>query len=320
MSGVVTGDAVVLGLQPARLPSRALAIFIDLVVVWIAYLLISVGLAVATSSLDTAARTAMSIASFVLVLVGAPIAVETLSHGRSLGKLACGLRVVRDDGGPIRFRHALVRGAMSVVEILMTFGIVACISSLVSERGRRIGDVFAGTLVVRERVSAARAVPVPPPPPWLVGRFTQLDLSGVPDELWLAIRQYLTRMHQLDAEVGLSMAERLADELAVRTGVPVPPGVPAAAYLAGVVNERQARDARRVFRAAQADPRGQGAMGVGSVPVGVVGPAAAVSPVAPGATVSPVAPLVPAAPVEPGTPEAEEPGGREPGTGFAPPA
>lgn len=142
----------------------------------------------------------------------------------------------------------------------------------------------------------------------------------MPDELWLAIRQYLTRMHQLDAEVGLSMAERLADELAVRTGVPVPPGVPAAAYLAGVVNERQARDARRVFRAAQADPRGQGAMGVGSVPVGVVGPAAAVSPVAPGATVSPVAPLVPAAPVEPGTPEAEEPGGREPGTGFAPPA
>ena len=94
----------------------------------------------------------MSIASFLLVLVGGPIAVETLSHGRSLGKLACGLRVVRDDGGPIRFRHALVRGAMGVVEILMTFGVIACIASLVSARGRRLGDVFAGTLVVRERM------------------------------------------------------------------------------------------------------------------------------------------------------------------------
>ncbi|MDN3293197.1 RDD family protein [Streptomyces ficellus] len=253
MNGVVTGDAVVLGLQPARLPSRALALAIDLVVVWAAYLLISVGLAVATASLDEAAVMAVSIATFLLVLVGAPIAVETLTRGRSLGKMACGLRVVRDDGGPIRFRHALVRGAIGVFEILMTFGVVACIASLVSARGRRIGDVFAGTLVVRERVPAARTVAVPPPPPWLVGRFAQLDLSAVPDDLWLAIRQYLTRMRQLDAEVGRALAERLADDLVALTGAPPPPGVPAVEYLAGVMNERQARDARRTFA-----PRGDG--------------------------------------------------------------
>ncbi|MEW2632663.1 RDD family protein [Streptomyces sp. NPDC048389] len=250
MSGIVTGDAVVLGLQPAKLPSRALALVIDLVVVWTVYLLVSIGLAVATASLDEAAVTAMSIASFLLVLVGGPIAVETLSHGRSLGKLACGLRVVRDDGGPIRFRHALVRGAMGVVEVLLTFGVIACIASLVSERGRRIGDVFAGTLVVRERVPAARGpMGPPPPPPWLVGRFAGLDLSGVPDTLWLAIRQYLTRMRQLDPAVSWSMAQRLAVDLADRTGTPAPVGVPPAAYLAAVVNERQARDARRAFAA-----------------------------------------------------------------------
>ncbi|MGW2564525.1 RDD family protein [Streptomyces sp. NPDC001514] len=268
MSGVVTGDAVVLGLRPARLPSRALALAIDLAVVWAAYLLISIGLAIATASLDEAAVTAMSIATFVLVLVGAPIAVETLSHGRSLGKMACGLRVVRDDGGPIRFRHALVRGAMGVVEILMTFGVIACIASLVSARGRRIGDVFAGTLVVRERVPAARAVPVPPPPPWLVGRFAELDLSGVPDELWLAIRQYLTRMNQLDAEVSLSLAGRLADDLVARTGAPAPAGVPAAAYLAAVVNERQAREARRAFAAAGAARAGVSGAAMTSMPDG----------------------------------------------------
>ncbi|MDI9886594.1 RDD family protein [Streptomyces sp. HNM0645] len=254
MSGVVTGDAVVLGLRPARLPSRALALVIDLALVWAAYLLISVGLAMATASLDEAAGTAVSIASFVLVVVGAPIAVETLSHGRSLGKLACGLRVVRDDGGPIRFRHALVRGAIGVVEILMTFGAIACIASLVSARGRRVGDVFAGTLVVRERVPAARSVYVPPPPPWLLGRFTELDLSGVPDDLWLAVRQYLTRMNQLDPEVGRSLAERLAVELAACTGTPVPAGVPAGAFLAAVVNERQTRDTRRAHAAAARNP------------------------------------------------------------------
>ncbi|WP_328860744.1 RDD family protein [Streptomyces sp. NBC_00306] len=268
MSALVTGDAVVLGLQSAKLPSRALAIVIDLVVVWAAYLFISIGLAVATASLDEAAVMAVSIASFLLVLVGAPIAVETLSHGRSLGKLACGLRVVRDDGGPIRFRHALVRGAMGVVEILMSFGVIACIASLVSARGRRIGDVFAGTLVVRERVPAARGNVLPPPPPWLVGRFTELDLSAVPDHLWLAIRQFLTRMRQLDPAVSWSMAERLASDLAERTGAPTPQGVPPAAYLAAVVNERQARDARRAF----------GAGGVGGAPMTGTGQMQAAAP------------------------------------------
>ncbi|MGQ4733143.1 RDD family protein [Streptomyces sp. Ju416(a)] len=271
MSELVTGDAVVLGLRPARLPSRALASAIDLAVTFAVFILVSVVLGIASAALDEAAVAAIGVASFLLVLIGGPVAVETLSHGRSLGKLACGLRVVRDDGGPIRFRHALVRGAMGLVEILLTFGALASIASLVSARGRRIGDVFAGTLVIRERVAATgRSVAVPPPPPWLVGRFAQLDLSGVPDELWSAIRQYLTRMQQLDPGVGRSIAERLAGELVARTGAAAPQGVPAAAFLAAVVHERQSRDARRVF----AGPRAGGYVEV---------PVAPVTPVATGA-------------------------------------
>lgn len=149
MSELVTGEAVALELLPAKLPSRALAVLLDVVAAMIAYVAVTVVLVMTTSSLDTAAQMALGIATFLLVPVGGPIAVETLSHGRSLGKLAFGLRVVRDDGGPIRFRHALVRGAIGVVEILMTFGTIASIASLVSARGRRLGDVFAGTLVVR---------------------------------------------------------------------------------------------------------------------------------------------------------------------------
>ncbi|WP_051853880.1 RDD family protein [Streptomyces sp. NRRL S-146] len=247
MSELVTGEAVALELRPARLPSRALAVLLDLVAAMAVYVAVTIVLVTSTASLDEAAQTALSIATFVLVLVGGPIAVETLSHGRSLGKMACGLRVVRDDGGPIRFRHALVRGLIAVIEILMTFGIVACIASFVSARGRRLGDVFAGTLVVRERIPVTRTGFVPPPPPWLAGRFSELDLSAVPDGLWLAVRQYLTRMQQLDPQVGWSMAERLASDLAERTGAPVPQGVPPAAYLAAVVQERQAREARRAF-------------------------------------------------------------------------
>ncbi|GCB48811.1 RDD family protein [Streptomyces sp. NL15-2K] len=262
MSELVTGEAVALELRPARLPSRALAVLIDLAVAMAAYIAVTIALVASTSSLDEAAQIALSIAAFLLVLVGGPIAVETLSHGRSLGKMACGLRVVRDDGGPIRFRHALVRGAIGAVEILMTFGVVACIASLVSARGRRLGDVFAGTLVVRERVPVTPMGFLPPPPPWLAGRFSELDLSAVPDGLWLAIRQYLTRMQQLDPRVGWGMAERLAADLAARTGAPVPQGVPPAAFLAAVVQERQARETRRAFGSGAA--AGRVATGAGS--------------------------------------------------------
>ncbi|MFF8999077.1 RDD family protein [Streptomyces achromogenes] len=266
MSELVTGEAVALELRPAKLPSRALAVLLDLVVAMVAYLVVVMVLVASTASLDEAAQTALSIASFLLVLVGGPIAVETLSHGRSLGKLAFGLRVVRDDGGPIRFRHALVRGAIGVVEILMTLGVVACIASLVSARGRRLGDVFAGTLVVRERIPAGRTGFVPPPPPWLVGRFTGLDLSAVPDGLWLAVRQYLTRMPQLDPRVSAGMAQRLAADLAGRTGASVPPDLPPAAFLAAVMHERQSREARHAF--------GGGPATGGGLPVGGFAPPA----------------------------------------------
>ncbi|WP_369247039.1 RDD family protein [Streptomyces sp. R41] len=323
MSELVTGEAVALELRPAKLPSRALAVLLDLAVAVAVYVIVTIGLVASTASLDDAAQLAISIASFVLVLVGGPIAVETLSHGRSLGKLACGLRVVRDDGGPIRFRHALVRGAVGVVEILMTFGIVACIASLVSARGRRLGDVFAGTLVVRERIPVGRMPFVPPPPPWLAGRFSGLDLSAVPDGLWLAIRQYLTRMHQLDPQVGGAMAERLAMDLAARTGAPAPQGVPSAAYLAAVMQERQAREARRAF--------GSGAAGItqpgpGGVP-SAVGPAAqsAGAPPSPFPHPYPSAPSAPSA--NPATaPQAPRPAVPQadrvdrPSTGFVPPA
>ncbi|MGW3359939.1 RDD family protein [Streptomyces bungoensis] len=322
MSELVTGEAVALELRPAKLPSRALAVLLDLIVAMVVYIALSIALVATTSSLDDAAQVALSIATFLLVLVGGPVAVETLSHGRSLGKLAFGLRVVRDDGGPIRFRHALVRGAIGVVEILMTFGVVACIASLVSARGRRLGDVFAGTLVVRERVPAARTGLVPPPPPQLAGQFASLDLSAVPDPLWLAVRQYLTRMQQLDPRVSWDMAQRLAADVAARTGAPVPQGVHPAAFLAAVVHERQARDARQAFGGAP-----QAA--VGGAPSGLT-PAATppgpVSPAWPQPQPQAQAPLPHTQPQPPSARPADG-SGSGPGsgagagsTGFAPPA
>lgn len=255
MSRLVTGDAVVLGLEPARLPSRALSALLDWTLAIGAYLLLAVVLLSTVLPLGAAAAQAARVALVVLVLVGGPIAVETLSHGRSLGKLVLGLRVVRDDGGPIRFRHALVRGVVGFVELLLTLGSVACVASLISARGRRLGDVFAGTLVVRERLPGGRATALPAPPPLLAGQLSVLDLSRVPEGLWLAVRQYLIRVRELDPRVARSLSVTLAADLAERIGAPPPAGVDPETYVAGVAAERQRRDTERAFGA----PAGRGA-------------------------------------------------------------
>ena len=156
---------------------------------------------------------------FVAVIVGYPVSFETLTRGRSLGKMALGLRVVREDGGPIRFRHALVRGLVGVVEFWMTGGSVALITSLASSKGKRVGDFLAGTVVVRERMPT-QAAPIAMMPPQLAGWASTLDLARVPDDLALAARQFLGRFQDLAPEVRESMGSRLAAAMAGVTSSP----------------------------------------------------------------------------------------------------
>jgi hypothetical protein len=178
------------------------------------------------------------------VLVGYPVTAETLSRGRTLGKLAMGLRVVRDDGGPIRFRHALVRGLAGFFVDFWALGILGAVAvfvSLSSVKGKRVGDMLAGTVVVRERMPPSTTAVVYMPP-WLAGWAAGLDLSRVPDGLALAIRNYLARQRDFTATAADMLAWRLAEDVHGCIGVPVPPGNRPADYLAAVLAERRARE------------------------------------------------------------------------------
>ena len=90
---VVTGDAVVLDVQIAQLPVRALSAMIDVTVVFIAYIIGVVLWAATLTQFDNALSAAVLVIFTVLALVGYPIAFETSTRGRSLGKMALGLRV-----------------------------------------------------------------------------------------------------------------------------------------------------------------------------------------------------------------------------------
>jgi uncharacterized RDD family membrane protein YckC len=242
---VVTGEAVALELRPASFATRALAVALDLVVMLAVGIIVSIVLGLALPDVDEAAARAITIVALVGVLVGLPVTVETLTRGRSLGKLAAGLRVVRDDGGPIRLRHALVRALLAVVEIIMTAGSVALITSLANVRGKRLGDLLAGTFVIRER-GGAMPPPLPPMPPELIAWAQQADLAAVPDALALGVRRFL------DGAQGLHPASRaqLGQELAAQVLSFVAPPPPAFAtperFLVAVLAERRRRDLTRL--------------------------------------------------------------------------
>ncbi len=245
---VVTGDAVILDVQVAQVPVRALAALIDITVVFICYVIGLVLWAATLSQLNSAFSAAVLIIFTVLALVGYPLIFEMATRGRSLGKLAMGLRVVSDDGGPERFRQALFRALSGVIEIWMFTGGPAVICSLISPKGKRIGDVFAGTLVITER--APRLPPPAPMPPQLASWASSLQLSGLGAQQAEIARQFLSRAGQLNPEVRAQMSHRITSEVVSRISPPPPPGTPALLILAAVLAERHRRELARLQVAA----------------------------------------------------------------------
>lgn len=256
MSDVVTGEAVALDLRIAQLPSRLTAALLDVLAMGVAYLVLILLLVQAgLGDADPALIAGISIVLIVLVFLGYPVTMETLTRGRSLGKLALGLRVVRDDGGPITFRHALVRGLVGLALerpgfFLVSLGpAVGMVVSMFSSRGKRIGDMAAGTVVLQERVpSRPLWTPVMPPP--LAWWAPTLDLAGFDDALALSVRQFLDRAGQLTAAAREALAADLVDEVRARTTPAPPPGTPGWAYLTAVLAERRRREEDRAARAA----------------------------------------------------------------------
>jgi uncharacterized RDD family membrane protein YckC len=245
---VVTGDAVVLDVQIAQLPVRALSALIDVTVVLMAYLIGVFLWALTLAQFDSALSGAVLVIFTMLAVLGYPVGFETATRGRSLGKMALGLRVVSDDGGPERFRQALFRALAGVVEIFIFAGGPAVICSLLSGKGKRIGDVFAGTVVISER--GPRLAPPPQMPPQLAWWASTLQLSGLrPDQADLA-RQFLSRAPQLDPALRDQIAYRITSEVVAHISPPPPPGAPPQHVLAAVLAERHRREFARLAAAA----------------------------------------------------------------------
>jgi uncharacterized RDD family membrane protein YckC len=245
---LVSGEGVALQLPRAGIGSRLVAALLDLVLQAVgAIVLITVTARVAGGA-DSAAIGAVVIVEFVLVLAGYPILLEWLTRGRTIGKLVFGLRVVREDGGPISFRQALVRGLSSLVlekpGVFFPVSTAAgLLTALFNERSKRLGDLMAGTFVVYERGGPQRsAVPQQYGVPYALQGWAQaLDLSRLDDRLALAVRQFVVRAREMTPAAQHSLGEQLRTQLESVIAPSPPPGTPTPWVLTTVLAERRRR-------------------------------------------------------------------------------
>src|SRR4051794_39730457 len=259
VSQLVTGEAVVLQVRIARMPTRALACAIDVLlqgIVLVVLISLLAGFLLGTEA-SQALADALIFIVVLLVMVGYRVVMETLTRGRTLGKLVLGLRVVRDDGSSIRFRHALVRTLMwFFVDFAPWFA--ACpgiVSSLMNKQGKRIGDMAAGTVVIRERHQ-----PMASPPLFVPGHLVQwaqsLELSRLSDDLANSAPDYLARYTELLPRAQIPLGGALAARMAAVTAPAPPVPIIAPAYLSAVLAERRRRELIRLstHRPAQTGP------------------------------------------------------------------
>lgn len=234
---VLTGEAVALDVRPASAVMRAGGAAIDVLVT--VALGVAALLAIAGLQLDEAAGRALGVAVIVALLVVLPTTVETASRGRSLGKLALGIRVVRDDGGAIGFRHALIRALVGVLEIWLTLGGLAVLVGFLNPDSKRLGDILAGTHGQVERVPRYEPLAFGVPAP-LAGWAAVADVGRLPDPLARRVAAFFRNAAHLSPASRVRVAATLADEVAPYVS-PVPVAEPEL-FLAGVAALRRERD------------------------------------------------------------------------------
>ena len=242
MDTIVTGEGVVLDSRAASVLTRVLAAMIDLAVLGV---ILTIGLVLYANIAAASASEAVSSVGATLLIAGIlvvlPTTVDTLTRGRSLGKRAVGIRVVRDDGGPLVFRQAFVRALTGVVELWLTLGSVAVICSMVNPQGKRVGDILAGTYAVRVRGATRTRAPIMMPPGLAVWAH-HADVARLPDGLALAVRQFLARATTLHPASRVELGTSLTQEVQRYVQPPPPLRTHPEAFLAAVLAERRDRE------------------------------------------------------------------------------
>ena len=210
-----TPEGVPLELTLAGVGSRFASALLDYILQFIILLALALvlsygaGFSPGSSSLSAA----FWVLGFFAVFWGYDVAFEVLNSGRTPGKAANGLRVVRESGAPVTFGPSAVRNVIRIIDLLPGTYLVGITSILVTKRNQRVGDLAAGTLVIREARKLPPEVRVSPSvqaPTWDTSAVGRQDLDTV--------AAFLARRHELEAGARIQIAAELAGRLRPKVG------------------------------------------------------------------------------------------------------
>jgi uncharacterized RDD family membrane protein YckC len=220
-----TPEHVELELALAGIGSRFLAGFIDSL--FQALIILALGLVAGYLrwfATGDPSRLGLSIGiaavSAILIIILYYLIFELAWGGQSPGKRMAGLVVVRDDGGPIGLTESAVRNILRIVDILPVYYTVGMVAILLNRRSKRLGDLAAGTLVIKLRQFVPKqleqpAPAAPAPTPFalasdpLVAR-VRTQLSALTPRELDTVARFVGRRFELQEASRRALAERIA--------------------------------------------------------------------------------------------------------------
>ena len=216
--GIITPEAVVLELETAGVASRVLSGLIDAAIQVVLYIvLVFATLLIVSGGGGASNQVSTAVAGFVLFLVVFlyPLVSEMIGRGRTIGKMALGLRVVTVEGAPIRFRHAALRAMGGLVDKWVPpGGLVGTFFVLGTPNRQRIGDLLAGTLVIRDPNRTALPAGIWFPVPASYETYAAgIDPTALTVDQYTVLRSFLLRVRELTP----AARSQVAADLAART-------------------------------------------------------------------------------------------------------
>jgi uncharacterized RDD family membrane protein YckC len=206
---IATPEGVEVELTLAGIGSRFIAGGIDFAI----QLVVIGALAVILNQASAAGVALFTSLAFALIFFY-DVLFEVLGRGKTPGKRLTGLRVVRSGGRPITFVRSALRNILRIVDILPGFYAVGMTTIFITAHNQRLGDLAAGTHVVRDRHGDRGAAAAPPPPTHVApGPAAAWDVSAVSAGDVAAVRTFLERRADIDRSARTAIARELADRL-----------------------------------------------------------------------------------------------------------
>jgi uncharacterized RDD family membrane protein YckC len=230
---ISTPEGVELALPLGGVGSRFMALLLDSLLQGI---IVGAAAVVGFTLLGQTGATIVISAGLLFAYLIYDVAFEVRGGGRTPGKRAVGLRVVRDGGGPVGLRASLIRNVIRLFEAALLY-VPAIVSIIATRTNQRLGDLAAGTLVIRDAKperEPARSAPVP------VEAYASWDATGVNEAELSAVRSFLQRREELRPAARRTLAAQLAQRVRPRVAG-VRPGLDDETFLERLAAAKESR-------------------------------------------------------------------------------